>query len=295
MSALPPDLEDRTFQTRISQRNIEQHELVVCIDVTHIIEPSAIRERIQVHIDYDFDPTDTPTPLPSFQNIVRYFYSQERGCFRPAMLTTPLRAEKEIATYSRPYLEQQFTDFTMISLPFTLFIDTFGLFRNMYRSLMGFYLIPQFLSKERRNKRKSPIPLTLGPFGSKLSDVVECLAHITELDEGLELQINGQPVFVCSFVAAIIGDMPSQQLLAGCLGPMANMPCRYCLKSLPERPDLTFNTVELGRYVAKSDKEVAKIKAMGTKKAQEEALKDLGLHNDWCLMNALGLSNHYHT
>lgn len=58
--------------------------------------------------------------------------------FRSVKLTTPLRAEKEIMVFGRGYLEEKFSDPSIISLPFFLFVDSFGLFRNMYRSLMGF-------------------------------------------------------------------------------------------------------------------------------------------------------------
>lgn len=214
--------------------------------------------------------------------------------FGPTMLTTPLRAEKEIATYSRQHLEENFTDTSMISLQFSLFIDAFGLFRNIYRSIMGFYLIPQFLETKHRNRRKSLLPLTLGPFGANLADAIESLMHIAELDEGIKLQVDNTKVFVCSFISAIIRDMPSQQLLSGCLGPKANMPCRYCLVCAVERANLDFNIIEFGRYSKQTRRDVARINSLRTKSEKEKALRDLGLHNDWRLMDALGTPISFH-
>lgn len=289
---LPEIAFDVSYQAKFTQFEEEQTELVIFIDTMHLIEPASVQDRLDVHLDYDFNPT-SPTPPPlGHKFFARYFFSAERLCFRPARLTTPLRAEKELATFSRQYLEEYFTNPNTISLPFSLFIDAFGLFRNMYRSIMGFYLIPQFLEKKIRNRRKSLLPLTLGPFGASLADIVESLAHLASLDEGLELQVGGRTVFICSFIASIIGDMPSQQLLAGCLGPKANMPCRYCIVSSPERPNLDFNIVEFGRYAEQTSRDIARIKTLPNKTRQTKALRDLGLHSDWRLMSALGMFSH---
>lgn len=286
--ALPEYAEDLSYQARFSQLGDGQEELVVFSDVMHLIEPSCVRGRLDAYLDYAFDPTSTTNPALSHNFTVRYFFSKARGRFRPTMITSPLRAEKEIATYSRQYLETYFTDTSMISLPFSLFIDAIGLYRNMYRPIMGFYLIPQFLDKRLRNRRKSLIPLTLGPFGSKFADTIECLANLAGLDEGIELTISGRrKLFVCSFINCIIGDMPSQQLLSGCLGPMANMPCRYCLIYNQERPKLDFNIVEFGRYSEQTHRNIERIKLITVKTHREQALRKLGLHSDWQLMDAL--------
>lgn len=73
----------------------------------------------------------------------------------------------------------------MISFPSFLFADAFGLFRHMYRSLMGLYLIPQFPAHHIRNRRKGLIPLTLGPFGAEQAAILECLLHLNDLDAGM--------------------------------------------------------------------------------------------------------------
>lgn len=54
-----------------------------------------------------------------------------------------------------------------------------------------------------------------------------------------------------------------------------------------------FNTVKLDEYMSKSDIDVAKTKAIGTKKAQADALKYLGLHNDQRLIEVLRLSSYH--
>jgi hypothetical protein len=59
-------------------------------------------------------------------------------------------------------------------------------------------------------KRANVLPLTLGPFGAKLYEVFESLAHIISLDEGVEITINRRPRLVCAFISAIFRDMPAE-------------------------------------------------------------------------------------
>ena len=51
----------------------------------------------------------------------------------------------------------------------------------------------------------------LGPFGADLADVFQSIGHITPLGKGKLVDIDGEQMLVCSFVAYILGDLPSQQ------------------------------------------------------------------------------------
>ena len=42
--------------------------------------------------------------------------------------------------------------FKRLSVPYQLFIDGFGLYRNMYRSIMGIYMIAACLSESKRDQ-----------------------------------------------------------------------------------------------------------------------------------------------
>lgn len=76
----------------------------------------------------------------------------------------------------------------------------------MYRAIEGIYLIPQYVGKEHRPKRRSLLPLTLGPFGANLADIFESLHQLCKLDAGIELEIGWRKIVVCSSIAAILGD-----------------------------------------------------------------------------------------
>ena len=56
----------------------------------------------------------------------------------------------------------------VISLPFLIFLDGFGIFRNNFRTLLAFYLTPANLSFEDRRKVANVFTLALGPYNSEM-------------------------------------------------------------------------------------------------------------------------------
>ena len=81
----------------------------------------------------------------------------------------------------------------------------------MYRSLIGIYLINAAFSFKERNRRVNVFPITLGPYGSNLSNVIKVIGPLMhQLDGATELMINGEKTMVCAFTIAYIGDMPQQ-------------------------------------------------------------------------------------
>ncbi|KAI2473598.1 hypothetical protein F4781DRAFT_379564 [Annulohypoxylon bovei var. microspora] len=146
--------------------------------------------------------------------------------------THPIRAELELEHYGRSIFEdvwdQRKDTVPVISLPVLTFIDGFGVFRNSYRSLMGYYITPCGLNANDRLNSGSIISLVLGPHGSDFGDVVKGLGSLAELDRGIMLEINGVKTFVCCWTMAFIGDMPQQAENCGFKSPRAYKYCRNC-------------------------------------------------------------------
>ncbi|XDG03304.1 hypothetical protein ABKA04_002919 [Annulohypoxylon sp. FPYF3050] len=265
-------------------------EFVIVEDSELSLSPEQVIERIpDVRMDYYYDPSSSRAsgPLNSTYG-VRLVYNQSRRQFRVVKLTSPLRGELELETYGREYLTQNFAGKQMLSLPFQIFIDAFGLYRNMYRSLTGMYLITEFFPEHLRSRRSSVYPLTLGPHGSDLADVFRGLFHTLSLDRGRELTIDGESIFVCAFMSCITGDLPSQQKLSGCQGPTANMPCRYCIVSDKNKANLSFDIINNGRYhyqtlIARKECEDLARSASNEK----TRLNSIGLHENKLLFNTL--------
>lgn len=82
----------------------------------------------------------------------------------------PLRAELEILEYGRDYLEVRHADkHSVRSIPILIFIDVFGIHRNMYRALKAFYTILAALPYSEQGRVVNYLTLTLGSHGADMS------------------------------------------------------------------------------------------------------------------------------
>ena len=85
-----------------------------------------------------------------------------------------IRGELELSTYGRPHLIS-FGKNNTLCIPLLTFIDAFGLYRNMYRSLMGIYATIAALNWRERRRRANVLPLALGPHATNFADVIKVL------------------------------------------------------------------------------------------------------------------------
>ncbi|KAK3366532.1 hypothetical protein B0H63DRAFT_405406 [Podospora didyma] len=115
------------------------------------------------------------------------------------------------------------------SVPLLIFIDGFGLFRNTYRSLVGYYVTPASFSAQDRRRRMNTFPLFLSPHGFVWEEVVDTLWSLIPLDKGIEVDIGGQKTLLCVFMLCYIGDMPQQNANSGTLRPRASKYCPRCI------------------------------------------------------------------
>ena len=202
----------------------------------------------------------------------------------------PIRGELEIKTYGRQYLEQfdkNLSGRKTISIPLITFINGFGLYRNAYRSLMGMYFIPASLSFHERARRVNVFPLTLGPHGSNFADVVDAMkARLAVLDKGIEVQIKGETVLLCTPTTLYAADMPQQQKNAGMKSQRAILGCRYCFITNDQRADLDFDTFTNGRYHYQTVNMRKEMDALKTVAARDKYAKENGLDTAYpCLLD----------
>lgn len=138
-----------------------------------------------------------------------------------------------------------------LSVPYQLFIDGFGLYRNMYRSVMGIYMIPACLSAVDRAKETNVYPITLGPHGSNFHDVIATLKRLSVLESGINTtqhNLRSEEPRLVAFCSAYLGDMPQQQDNSGFKRPTARRSCRNCFIQDTNRDDLDYDTRRMGRY-----------------------------------------------
>ena len=185
---------------------------------------------------------------PDSRWAVRFVFNLSRSMFRPIAQMSALRAELEIEAFGRSYLESMLRE-NVTSFPLLIFIDDFGLYRNMYRSLTGIYAVSAGLSARDRQKSINAHCITLGPHGSDFNDVFSSIRDsIVAVDRGCLLNINGHNRRVWAPIVAFLGDMKQQQASAGFLGARANVCCRFCDADLDTRTDLSRDLSKYGRY-----------------------------------------------
>lgn len=134
----------------------------------------------------------------------------------------PIRGELEVRKHGRDYLETNFVRSKknpfILCMPQMTFVDGFGLYRNMYQSLLGFYLIPSNLTLREETRVANIFLITLGPQGLKLEQTLKCLKPaFLKVDKGLQIYLDydKDKVFVASFLLEILGDMPQQNACSG--------------------------------------------------------------------------------
>jgi hypothetical protein len=167
----------------------------------------------------------------------------------------PLRGELEIKVYSHKMFESwDNVDTKVISVPIQVFIDGFGVFRNSYRSLVGVYAIPAALSIQDRYHRANILPLTLSPHSSNCDDTIRALQSLSDLDQGVETEINAEKFTLVVPTLCYLGDMSQQDSNTGFRGPRTHKFCRFCTVSKSMQDPRTssgildFNMAIHGRY-----------------------------------------------
>ena len=258
----------------------EELFLVEDEEEVRILESALKRREKNVHLDY-YHRTSTPSMPTLGRFYIRYLVSHRPCRMRPLALSHPHRGELEINTYGRRKIIDNLNglDKTVVCLPYTLFIDAFGLYRNMHRPIPGFYAQFAFMNQLDRKRRINVFPITLAPFAARWDEVVSSLIHLKDLETGVEVERDdGSKITVCSPCLGYVGDMPQQQSNAGCKNQKAEHYCRSCLISSKNnhQRNVTFDIVANGRYHYETDR--IRNEARGwTKQARDTAFRKLGI------------------
>lgn len=260
---------------------LQPNELLLLEDgISYHLESAirAIHSDIMLDYSYESRVTSQQFTIPRRnQSFIRRIMSHQ-GKIRPINQSHSPRAELEIAEFTRQHFVELFDrGSSVISVPLLTFIDGFGLFRNMYRTLMGVYLIIAAFSFKERARRSNVLPLTLGPHGSNFDDVVGSLQAMYDLDGGILLTINGKETLVCVFTLAYLGDMPQQNENAGFLSQRANKGCRFCFIPSTERSNLSYDIISNGRFHHENMRMRKELTSLKTKTKQIAYGRDTGL------------------
>ena len=224
------------------------HEMFIVEDVLLELSVDAIDRHLNIYLDREYDVDDDEIVFPDDRYFIRRVLNVQLSTCRPLRQLHPTRGELEVAHFGREHMEA-FLSKPHISLPYLLFVDDFGVHRNMYRAFKAFYLIPACLPYEERRKLANVFTLTLGPHGAKINDVVEAFRKpVEQLDHGIELEINGEDEAIWAFGMTLLGDMPQQADNGGFLRHTAKRGCRTCYCPNTDRSNLEFDIILNGRY-----------------------------------------------
>ncbi|RDW84612.1 hypothetical protein BP6252_02202 [Coleophoma cylindrospora] len=235
---------------------IQERELVL-LDTTFEVVPELIVCQLDVVMQWDFTydkgaQDDIAEPFPNLNPkfFIRYIIDPSSQEYKSIRYMHPTRGDLEVRHYGRELLERfTQTDVPCMSLPFILFVDDFGVHRNMYRALKGFYITPACLPYHERRKPGNEFTLTLGPHGASMTDIVTNLEPgLVALAHGKTLRINGAEVMVKAFPIVLTGDMPQAADNSGFMRHNAERGCRACKCTSHERADLDYDVVANGRY-----------------------------------------------
>ncbi|KAJ5146644.1 uncharacterized protein N7515_001208 [Penicillium bovifimosum] len=241
---LPPiDSQDPPFES-FELILLEDDEVLLTEDEVLGREPDVFHDR-----QFKIVPGMIVRRPPSSTFTICRVYKKSGNTVRALQQTHAIRGELEIAQYGRQHLVDTLSSQRCVSVPYQTFMDGFGLYRTMYRSIMGVYMIPSCVPVAERAKRSNVLPITLGPHGSNFPEVVGSLTHLRRLEEGVDITwTDGRPIRLVAGCIAYIGDMPQQNDNAGCKRPHANRGCRTCLITEEVRDDFQFDIETFGRY-----------------------------------------------
>jgi hypothetical protein len=282
--ALPERLQQTAMSASLTISTPLQELFLIENETPMKVKERQIRKQEpSVFLDYRFG-TDQPHPQhPQHKFIIRHIFTKSvPPTLRKLVLSAPPRGELEIEHYTRDEILGRLssTTHTILSLPYTAFIDGFGLYRNMHRSIIGKYLQWSFMNKVDRKRQINVFPLTLGPFGASWEDVVKLLVHLSGLELGVDVTLDdGTKVTICAPCLACVGDMPQQQANAGCKSQNAEFFCRFCLIGSARKGDLKYDIVSNARY----HNEMVRVRAYAETLSQNKKLalfQQFGLSKD---------------
>lgn len=278
--------------------NSQLPELVL-IETREIIPCSAIISRVWVHFtDYasaeQLKPSLLPYPPTHCVRSIAYTYNGEYA-MRSVFKRHRVLAELELEQLTREYVLSSLVShhcqssaapaphdqqLRRISVPYSVFLDGFGLYRNCYYSLKGMYLTPAGIDIGERTRLYNMYVLMIGPFGCNEAQMASCLKmDALSVGRGCSMTLDsGEEVFVTAFPLQLTGDMPQQNQNSGAKTHKAEFGCRSCFIPDSMWKELGFNTIDCGRYLQHVLYLRKHAAALTTKAAQAKAYQQQGLN-----------------
>ncbi|KAI5839754.1 hypothetical protein DFP73DRAFT_529914 [Morchella snyderi] len=276
-------------------------ELILVETYREIVPCTSITSQIWVHFT-DYASVDElrssllPNPPTYCVRLIAYTWNRE-WYIRPVHKRHRVLAELELKELTRNYVLQHMVEYPVhasgssgvgsgtggnlrrISIPYSIFLDGFGLYRNAYYSLKGMYITPAGMNLSERTRLYNMNVLMIGPFGSNEQQMAACLQRdAIPIGKGVKMVLDsGEEVFVTAFPLVLNGDMPQQNQNSGAKTHKAIYGCRSCFVSESQRRELNYNIHHYGRYMQHVRFIWQGALASSTKQKRDTALRRAGL------------------
>jgi len=230
----------------IFQHFIAYGELILLKSERHEMQSTYILQRLEIILNRKYDDTQNFISRTTF--FIRRILNLKRES-RALNLSSSMRGELEIQIYKKKYLEDKFVDRDIILYSILFFINGFDFFRNMYRSLISWYLILVALNLKNRNRRTNVFVLTLDSYDFNFSNVVAAVeSRLIALDRRINIIIKNKRFFVYVFNLDFIEDMLQQLNNRELLRQNATHDYNYCLISFNARNKVYYDTIKNEQY-----------------------------------------------
>ncbi|KZZ97802.1 hypothetical protein AAP_00063 [Ascosphaera apis ARSEF 7405] len=250
---------------------LEQSELVPDAGKPMLVkEQEIVRRRSDIALIWS-----DQDPIPPHNLYIRRVYRLKfNGEYElvPLMKTNMLRAELEARAFGgREQLLQLLSPKArrVICLPIMIFIDGFGLYRTMHRSLIGVH--------DARRRNEYIYTLAFGPHGTNYPDVIAAITPgLAALDGGYDTCVGGEKVRLFSYPICFLGDMPQQNENAGIAHPTGRVSCRFCMATQDDRGNLAYDTMQNKRHLREIEDAWHEIENVEEQNKKEEIRKRFG-------------------
>lgn len=176
--------------------------------------------------------------------------SYDRIRFHPIQQIYPIRGELEILYFGCQALIDNFSSSTpVLTILLVIFLDAFGLFCNIYRSLLGFYFLNSAFTSKERNRRINLILFTIGLYSSNSSDIIAAIALLlVPLNTSIKIVLNRVETVVYTILFFFISDMLQQAANSRFITQRATYSYRSCIFLQKDQKSLELDIVGKGRY-----------------------------------------------
>jgi len=219
------------WKTLFAEVRLKEKKLICVENCFHYMsEKHILNQKSNVFLDYQFNDIKSVTFQVINKFIIWWIIDTWKLAVQSFNLSNSIHEKLELFTFDCQYLIKSFKLNKCLSISLMCFIDVFELYCNMYHFLLDIYMIFASLTTVEWARRSNIFLITLDFHDSEFNDVIKILQEdLTELNKDVEMYINDEKKFVCTFMMTFIDDTSQQQNNSEFKHQNALHDCWYCI------------------------------------------------------------------